>query len=60
MKLADRYTLSETGAGALLLDLSSGNVLELNRTSRFIWQLALDGQTETATSRPRWRTLAAP
>jgi hypothetical protein len=46
MTLADRYALAEAGSGALLLDLSSGNILELNASSRFIWRLALSGEAE--------------
>jgi hypothetical protein len=46
MKLEERYALAETGSGALLLDLGSGIVFQLNKSSEFIWQLALGGQTE--------------
>jgi len=48
MNLADRYTLVETNAGGLMLDLVSGALLELNESGKAIWQLALAGQTEEA------------
>jgi coenzyme PQQ synthesis protein D (PqqD) len=48
MKIDDRYTLAETSTGALLLDLANGTILELNESSKVIWQLALAGQPEAA------------
>jgi len=46
MTVDDRYALAETATGALLLDLVSGQIAELNQSSKAIWQLALAGQTE--------------
>ena len=48
MKIDDRYALAETSTGALLLDLASGTILELNESSKVIWQSALAGQPEAA------------
>jgi hypothetical protein len=38
--------LAETSTGALLLDLVSGAIAELNQSSKVIWQLTLAGQAE--------------
>ncbi len=48
MMLAERYALVEAGSGALLLDLVSGNLLELNESGRYIWQLAIAGSSQEA------------
>jgi len=48
MKLAERHVLVETAGGALMLDLASGALLELNESGKVIWQLALAGESEAA------------
>ena len=48
MKLSDRYSLAETGTGALMIDLISGSLVELNGSGRLIWQLALTGVPEAS------------
>jgi hypothetical protein len=46
MKLGDRYALVEIRTGALMLDLVSGAIVELNESGKAIWQRALDGASE--------------
>jgi hypothetical protein len=46
MKHDHRYALVETRTGALMLDLASGAIVELNESGKTIWQLALAGESE--------------
>src|SRR5438552_1436578 len=41
-----RHALVEIGGGALMLDLTSGALVELNESGKFIWHLALAGEPE--------------